>query len=129
MGLEIDDVVGKNVFDYTPTESVPKRKAAIEKVFRTSEPLQLEDKGLTGVFEGYVHPVFNSAGEVTAVAVYARDITKRKQMEEKLQERMNELETFYHTTLGREERVIELKQEVNQLLEQLGKNKKYRDYS
>ncbi len=42
---------------------------------------------------------------------------------------MNELETFYRTTLGREERVIELRQEVNQLLEQLGKNKKYTDYS
>jgi len=57
------------------------------------------------------------------------DITERKQAEEELQERMNELETFYRTTLGREERVIELKQEVNELLEQLGKNKKYRDYS
>jgi PAS domain S-box-containing protein len=57
------------------------------------------------------------------------DITERKQAEDELQKRMNELETFYRTTLGREERVIELKQEVNQLLEQLGKNKKYRDYS
>jgi len=57
------------------------------------------------------------------------DITERKQAEEELQKRMNELETFYHATLGREERVIELKQEVNELSEQLGKNKKYRDYS
>ena len=57
------------------------------------------------------------------------DITERKKAERKLQERMNELETFYRATLGREERVIELKQEVNELLEQLGKNKKYRDYT
>jgi hypothetical protein len=42
---------------------------------------------------------------------------------------MNELETFYRATLGREGRVIELKQEVNELSEQLGKNKKYSDYS
>ena len=57
------------------------------------------------------------------------DITERKQTEKKLQERMSELETFYRATLGREERVIELKQEVNELLEQLGKNKKYRNYT
>ena len=56
------------------------------------------------------------------------DITERKKADEKLKERMNELETFYRTTLGREERVIELKQEVNDLLEQLGKNKKYGDH-
>jgi hypothetical protein len=42
---------------------------------------------------------------------------------------MNELETFCRATLGREGRVSELKQEVNELLEQLGKNKNYRDYS
>ena len=57
------------------------------------------------------------------------DITERKKAERKLQERMNELETFYRATLGREERVVELKQEVNELLKQLGKNKKYRNYS
>ena len=78
VGLEIDDVVGKCVFDFAPEESIPGRKAAIAKVFRTGEPLQLEDKGRTGVFESHVHPVLDPAGEVTAVAVYARDITERK---------------------------------------------------
>jgi PAS domain S-box-containing protein len=57
------------------------------------------------------------------------DITEYKKAEKELQERMNELETFYRATLGREERIIELKQEVNGLLEQLGKNKRYGDYS
>ena len=54
------------------------------------------------------------------------DITKRKKAEEELQGKMNELKAFYRTTLGREGRVIELKQEVNELLEQLGKRKKYK---
>jgi predicted RNase H-like nuclease (RuvC/YqgF family) len=58
-----------------------------------------------------------------------KETLERERVEEELQKRMNELETFYRATLGREERVVELKQEVNELLEQLGKNKKYRDYS
>lgn len=89
LGLEVDDIVGKCVFDYFPRESIHKRKAAIDKVFRTGEPLQLEDKGLVSVFESHVQPVFNPAGEVTAVAVYARDITKRKQAEERLKKTIN----------------------------------------
>ena len=54
-----------------------------------------------------------------------RDIDKQQLAEKALQERNNELEAFYRATLGREGRVIELKQEVNELLVQLGKNKKY----
>jgi PAS domain S-box-containing protein len=73
--------------------------------------------------------LLNSQGKLIGLQGTTRDITGRKQAEEELQERMNELETFYRTTLGREGRVIELKQEVNELLEQLGKNKKYGDYS
>jgi len=86
LGLEIDDLVGKNLFDYTPTESAHNRRAAIDKVFSTGEPLQLEDKGVTGLFEAHVHPVFNPAGEIAAVAVYARDITDRKLAEDALRE-------------------------------------------
>lgn len=89
LGLEVDDIVGKCVFDYFPRESIHKRKAAIDKVFRTGEPLQLEDKGLVSVFESHVQPVFNPAGEVTAVAVYARDITERKKAEERLKKTIN----------------------------------------
>jgi len=67
-------------------------------------------------------------GKIVLMRGAAQDITERKKAERELQGRMNELETFYRATLGREGRVIELKQEVNELLELLGKNKKYMDY-
>jgi len=57
--------------------------------------------------------------------VVLQDITKRKQAEKELQKRLKELEIYYQATLGREGRIIELKQQVNELLEQLGKEKKY----
>jgi hypothetical protein len=68
-------------------------------------------------------------GGIYATMASGEDTTEHKQAERNFQERMNELETFYRATLGREGRVIELKQEVNELSEQLGKNKKYSDYS
>ncbi len=60
-----------------------------------------------------------------ATIVQGIDITERKQAEKELQKRLKELEVYYKATLGREGRIIELKHQVNELLEQLGKEKKY----
>lgn len=64
-------------------------------------------------------------GEQVVIA-YARDITERKKAEQELKKRLHELEIFYNATLGREERIIELKHQVNKLLVQLGKEKKFK---
>lgn len=54
-----------------------------------------------------------------------RDITERKKAEEKIQTQLKELQNWQSVTLGRELRTIELKKEVNELLEDLGKPKRY----
>jgi len=53
------------------------------------------------------------------------DITERKLAEEKIFQQLAELQRWQSVTLEREDRMIELKQEVNSVLEQLGKPKKY----
>jgi PAS domain S-box-containing protein len=54
------------------------------------------------------------------------DITERKQMEEELREHMSELEKFMELTVNREEKMIELKEEINTLLVSVGQGTKYR---
>lgn len=54
-----------------------------------------------------------------------RNIEERKQAEEKIKAQLNELKKWHATTIGREERIIEMKKEVNALLEKLGQQKKY----
>ncbi len=49
-----------------------------------------------------------------------------KRAEEKLHEQLTELQAFHRVTLGRESRIIELKHEVNELLERFGEKKKYK---
>lgn len=53
------------------------------------------------------------------------DITERKQAEQKIQEQLNELRRWQEATLGRETRVLELKQEVNGLLARAGLPARY----
>jgi PAS domain S-box-containing protein len=54
-----------------------------------------------------------------------RDITERKRAEKRLQEKMDDLDHFNRLMIGRELRMIELKQEVNGLCRQLGVPQRY----
>lgn len=59
------------------------------------------------------------------ILAVGRDIDERKKAEEKILEQLNELRRWQNVMLDREDRVIELKNEVNELLAKLGKEKKY----
>jgi PAS domain S-box-containing protein len=54
-----------------------------------------------------------------------RDISERKQAEEEIKNQLNELRRWYEVTLDREGRVLELKQEVNELLNRHGEALRY----
>ena len=54
-----------------------------------------------------------------------RDITERKKAEEEIRNQLDELRRWYAVTLGRESRIMELKQEVNRLLKQIGNPLRY----
>ncbi len=54
-----------------------------------------------------------------------QDITERKQAEEEIRKQLIELRRWYEVTLDREGRVLQLKQEVNELLKQYGEPMRY----
>jgi len=57
---------------------------------------------------------------------FFRDITERKAAEEEIKEKADELEKFNRLAVGREFKMIELKKEINALLEKLGKEPGYK---
>jgi PAS domain S-box-containing protein len=64
-------------------------------------------------------------GKPKRITGIQRNITQQKQFESELQEKLKELEEFNQFAVGRELRMIELKQEVNELLGQLGRKSEY----
>jgi PAS domain S-box-containing protein len=64
-------------------------------------------------------------GTVRGVLCMVEDITSRKEAEEALKRKTEELEAFNRAMIGREKRVIELKEEVNRLCAQLGQRPAY----
>jgi PAS domain S-box-containing protein len=136
-GLFGDDIIGKKCYEVyhgrnKPCEPFPclTLKAFEDEQLHEHETMVQTRAGQTLHYACTASvAIRDDEGRPVAVIEISRDITERKLAEKELLKRMNELETFYRATLGREERVIGLKQEVNELLEQLGKNKKYKDYS
>ncbi|MFZ2491880.1 MAG: PocR ligand-binding domain-containing protein [Thermoanaerobaculia bacterium] len=105
---------------------------ALANTRATGVPYELElemrkPDGSTGWMWVRGEAVRNSEGETTALWGAAQDITMRKRTEEALVQQAaalrasnDELERFNRTMVDREVRMIELKQEINELCRRLG---------
>jgi len=71
------------------------------------------------------NPVYGKKGNVTGFRTSVQDITPRKAAETEMDQYVSDLEKLNHLTLSREERMIDLKDEINQLMVKIGEEKKY----
>jgi len=69
--------------------------------------------------------VRDTTGKPVAIAGVWTDITERKQVAEKIQNQLDELRRWHEVMLGREERILELKHEVNDLLTRHNQSERY----
>lgn len=74
---------------------------------------------------GTITPIVDGAGTITHFLAVKEDITERKRAETELSEKMVELERFSKVAVGRELRMIELKEKINALQKQLGREPEY----
>ena len=72
------------------------------------------------------HVVKDESGKPTDMYGVTQDITAYVKAQEELKERMTDLERFSRLTINREEKMIQLKEEINSLLNQMGKDQKYK---
>lgn len=71
-------------------------------------------------------PIADRDGRLVRTVSMLTDITARKRAEEELRASIDELESFNRAAVGRELRMIELKEEVNELCGKAGQPPRYR---
>jgi two-component system CheB/CheR fusion protein len=74
---------------------------------------------------GSVMPLRDQAGGLRGFVKIMRDLTESKRTQEALREQLQELTRFNAAAVGRESRMIELKEEVNELCRRLGETTRY----
>jgi PAS domain S-box-containing protein len=124
-----DQLLGRKLTDVLPPEAAATGLAALAAASRCGT-----DYGRTitlPVAEGSRHFEISVAckpmvaGQTQRFIVLSRDITRRKVAEDELRQRNAELERFNRATIGRELDMLEMKQTINALSRELGREAPY----
>ncbi len=67
------------------------------------------------MIEVHGYPIFDGNGNVVQMIEHGLDITERRQLEDEIKSKLHDLERFQKVTMGRENRILELKEEVKRL--------------
>jgi PAS domain S-box-containing protein len=90
-----EELIGTNLFDLVPKNILESRKAHFNSVSQTGTPADFEDTREGIVFHNSYFPVKGKTGEITGVAIFAQDITKRKRAEETVIKSEKEYRTLF----------------------------------
>lgn len=120
----VSDFLGRTMMEVYPGIEATPMFAAFRRSLEEGTPGRMESElfhadGSSEWFQLVIQPVPDG------LFVLSLDITARKQAEEKIRGQIEELQRWHEVTLGREERIISLKQEVNALLAAAGAPPRY----
>jgi PAS domain S-box-containing protein len=144
-GIAAADMVGKGNYEYALPFYGERRPILIDLVREWNAEyekkyLSIKKEGNTLVSESH-HPhlgdgglylsgnaslIYDAAGQVAGAIESLRDITERRHMETDLKRNVEELERFNKLAIGREIKMIQLKEEINGLLSQSNQDKRYK---
>jgi PAS domain S-box-containing protein len=132
LGHNRKELLGKNNLDLFPPEQAIHFHAKDREVLDgEAQLLDIPEEPIDTLKNGQrlLHTrkirVLGPDGVTKYLLGISEDITERKMAEEEIKRQLKELEEWYEVSMNREERIIELKKEINSMLKDNGRNEKY----
>ena len=100
LGLDPRAAIGNSVYALVPPDVAARRRAYVEQVIQTGQPLCFEDERLGRCIENTLYPVFDDQGLVSCLAVLGLDITERRETQAALDENRRRLQTLISNLPG-----------------------------
>jgi len=118
LGYTKKEMLGNQLWEISPFKNIAANKAKLLNLQKNKyvryDNLPLETKSGRKAYVEFISNTYN-AGSRQVIQCNIRDITEQKESEEKLKERAEELEKLNQAMVGRELKMVELKQEVAKL--------------
>lgn len=96
------------------------RKALAGAIERVEEDLYVHPDGSREWIQWEVRPWKKAGNVIGGVVIFTQFVTARRLAEQRIRDQLDELQRWHRATLGREDRVQQLKREVNELALRLG---------
>jgi len=125
-----EEIIGRKIYDFLDEEN--REKVRKQERVRSESKRSLYEVSLLRSDGKRVPCLVNASplldgdgGKIGSFGMFT-DIAERKHMEEELRRNVDELERFSKLAFGREKKMIQLKQEINELWGQRGQGEKYK---
>ena len=82
LGVNIHEAIGKNVYTLFDDTLAEQRRSKADQLVETKEPVTWEDERLGLSYENHLYPILDDDGQVSSIAIFARDITELKKIQE-----------------------------------------------
>jgi PAS domain S-box-containing protein len=124
-GIPFHELIGQPYYEVFPKnhEPLPSCLRVMENAVAVAE----EEEVLVGdaIYRSRAFSIHDEQGAYLHSVHILEDITERKRAESKLAEQIEELRRWHDVTSGREERILDLKHEINELLGSVGQPPRY----
>lgn len=78
----LEQMIDESLYELLPAESSASLKARVADVVRAKKPVHYEDEREGKIIEHDVYPVSEHRGEISRIALFSRDVTMRKWVED-----------------------------------------------